>query len=798
MLGDNVPLQVQSEVGEFNLGKSALSTYIRYILAVGFLFILVCTGNLPVTYGQDRVEMSVETGFNGEVKYGSWAPIRITLTNNGSAIQGNVHLDVDRNANDGDWTGTVEAHVDLPQGTTKTLTLLAPSERVQAGQKLVFTADGSKVTEANVRVNQLGPYEMTVGVLSTSPEAGKFLHGLKMGGGNRAPHIYELQPDVIPEVGIGLSSLDVLVLNNFPAETLNVNQVEAVKNWVARGGTLILGGGPGYEKSAQAFQELSPVDVSGTTTIDAVDVFQRQKEYGAELKFTSPLTVSEGTLRPDAKALVAQDGLPIVASKAWREGDVIYTAYNLTAPPIADWNGNAVWWESFLSGSRQYVTQFDRFPWSLRQSVDYNPSLQLPSPGGMAIAFLIYVLLVGPVLYLLLRRFDKRGWAWGVIPLCAVLVAFGVYTYGAEKRSEAVMVHDVQVVKLYPDDFAELRGASAVFVPEGGTYTLRLPNTVFAWPGRSDVTTTTAGDWNDSRVHITPEGTDVTFEKVEFWSLRKAYVEGYVNGGQIAANLTMEGERVVGTVTNETKWDLRDAHVLAGGQMSAIGGLKKGETKQIDVKLDPVPVRHPGLLSRQLLPTAGGKADEFRREVMLLQYLEHEGYHLQPFPSQVQLMGWTEQPVYESTVAGRTSDQYSLSLVIAPLEIRPDKDGKVVYPKGSIIPAVVATSGAVDIMPEGFNILQGTGSVTFRFDLNVEENVTLDKLNVELQGAVSKVEWFNWKAGEWEETNGHSDQSLDEYVSGTGEVLVKVSRDQAGSDQFYPFPVLEAEGKVVR
>ena len=183
---------------------------------------------------------------------------------------------------------------------------------------------------------------------------------------------------------------------------------------------------------------------------------------------------------------------------------------------------------------------------------------------------------------------------------------------------------------------------------------------------------------------------------------------------------------------------------------------------------------------------------------MLLQYLDHEGYHFQPFPSQVQLMGWTEQPVYESTVAGRTSDQYSLSLVIAPLEIRPDKDGKVVYPKGSIMPAVVATSGAVDIMPEGFNILQGTGSVTFRFDLNVEENVTLDKLNVELQGAVSKVEWFNWKTGEWEEASGNSDQSLDEYVSGTGEVLVKVSRDQAGSDQFYPFPVLEAEGKVVR
>lgn len=768
---------------------------VMFLMAI-LLMTSVCVWQPTVAMGQEHVEMSVEAGFDGEVKHTGWAPIRVTMTNNGSPIRGNVYLDIDDNMQHGQWTGTVEADVELPQGATKTVTLLVPSEHLQAGQKLVFTADGSKIADTKIRLNTIGPDEMTVGVLSTSPEAGSFLSGMRMGGGNRMPHLYELEPDVIPEVGIGLSSLDVLILNNFPAETLSVNQVEAIKRWIASGGTLMMGGGPDYQKTAQAFQELSPVDVSGTTTISAIDVFQRQKEHGSELVFTSPLTVSEGSLKPEAKALAEQDGLPIVATMPWQEGEVIYTAYDLTASPISDWNGNAVWWESILSGSRTHVMQYVGFPWGLMQAVNFNPSLKLPSVGVMAIAFLIYVLIVGPGLYLILRRFDKRGWAWGIIPLCAILVAFGVYSYGAGERGNDVMVHNVNVLKLHPNAFAELRGATAVFVPEGGTYELRFPDTVYAWPGRSDFST--ANDWSKSRVHITPDGSDVTFEDVEFWSLRKAYVEGNVQVGKMTSDLVLEGERVVGTVTNESQMDLTNAYVIAGGKTSSIGTLKAGEEKKVDVKLGGASMQPPGYLRGQILQAPSGNMDEFRREEMLLQYLEQEGTDLQSFQSQVQLMGWTEQPVYESAVADRSSEQYSLSLVIAPLEVQPGKDGTFVWPKGSLVPSVVEMSGAIDIMPDGFNIAQGNGSVTFRFDLNIEQKVTLEKLHVELQGQASMMEWFNWETGEWEEANVASDQSLNDFLSETGEVLVKISQDQAGNDRFYPFPTLEAEGRVVR
>lgn len=783
-------------LGERLLGTGeARRTNAIYIFFASVLMIIVCLWHPAVMGSETQVQLSAEVGFNGDVKWGSWVPIRVTLTNNGPAIQGEVYLELDEHMISGDWKGTAKASVELPQGSTKTLTLIAPDERVLAGKKLFLTADGKKVADTKVRANTLSQEEFTVGVLATSPEAGAFLSELRMGD-HQLPRIYELQPEDVPEVGIGLSHLDALVINNFPAEGLNANQIEAVKYWVADGGMLILGGGPEYQKAASLFQELSPVDVSGTTTLTAIDDFQRHEVHGQELKFKSPLTIAKSSLKPGAVAWVEEGDLPIVASMPWQKGEVIFTAYDLTAPPLVDWDGAAEWWERIFNSSRQPIIHDDHYPWGLMDAVDYIPALSLPSVGSMAVIFLFYVLLVGPILYLVLRRFDKRGWAWGLIPACALLVSVGIFAYGVGERGRDVLVHNVNVLKLYPNAWAELRGAAAVFVPKGGTYELQLPDTVFAWPKEMDYSTTGAADWRHSSARITLDSTDVKFEDVEFWSLRKAYVEGHVPAGTITADLTMEDGRVAGTVTNDSRWDLAKAHVLVGRQNQPIGTLKAGETKEIDMRLNALSTEQPGVQSSYtLFSSSGVMDDDIPREERLLDYVGYEAHDFQPFQSSIHLIGWTEEPVYESSIKKKPSKEHSLSLIIAPLDVQLRSGEKWISQKGSIVPSVVEASGAIDIMPDGIYASQGDGSVTFRFDLNLDDDITLNKLHVDVEGPVIRLEWFNWQTGKWEKANEASRSSLNDYVSIKGQVLVKMSLDQ--EDDFdYPLPTLEAEGEV--
>ena len=49
-----------------------------------------------------------------------------------------------------------------------------------------------------------------------------------------------------------------------------------------------------------------------------------------------------------------------------------------------------------------------------------------PAPADLAALLALYLLLAGIVLYLVLKRMDKREWMWLGVPVLAVLAALGV------------------------------------------------------------------------------------------------------------------------------------------------------------------------------------------------------------------------------------------------------------------------------------------------------------------------------------------------------------------------------------
>ena len=69
------------------------------------------------------------------------------------------------------------------------------------------------------------------------------------------------------------------------------------------------------------------------------------------------------------------------------------------------------------------------------------PSLALPPIGGLLILLFGYILLVGPLNYLLLRRLDRREWAWVTMPLLVVGFAVAAYVYGNTLRGGQVIIN---------------------------------------------------------------------------------------------------------------------------------------------------------------------------------------------------------------------------------------------------------------------------------------------------------------------------------------------------------------------
>ena len=94
-----------------------------------------------------------------------------------------------------------------------------------------------------------------------------------------------------------------------------------------------------------------------------------------------------------------------------------------------------------------------------------QPSLDLPSIRGIGILLLIYIILVGPVNYLVLRGIKKLHLAWVTIPILTVLFTGGAFGTAFLMRGNDILVNSISMIDLYPDGSASLDSFVGVFSP---------------------------------------------------------------------------------------------------------------------------------------------------------------------------------------------------------------------------------------------------------------------------------------------------------------------------------------------
>ncbi len=86
----------------------------------------------------------------------------------------------------------------------------------------------------------------------------------------------------------------------------------------------------------------------------------------------------------------------------------------------------------------------------LVQAVSQLPELALPPVGGLAILLGAYILLIGPINYLVLKRLDRRELAWVTMPALIVVFAVGAYGFGSLLRGSELIVNEVAIVRGSP------------------------------------------------------------------------------------------------------------------------------------------------------------------------------------------------------------------------------------------------------------------------------------------------------------------------------------------------------------
>jgi hypothetical protein len=208
----------------------------------------------------------------------------------------------------------------------------------------------------------------------------------------------------------------------------------------------------------------------------------------------------------------------------------------------------------------------------------------LPAPAWVVLFLLGYVTVVGPGQYLLLRRFDRREWAWIGFPLLA-LGAAGLMVGGAFwLRGPELRLAAISIVRVAEDTrTAPADTYLGLVAPTRGSYDLALMDGLVPRP---------LGDAGGARTPTTivpgVGGAPTELPELRFEGRvpRALQLRSLVPAPTpILSTLKTTNGRLEGTIRNVGPDRLEDAILIAAGEAIGLGDLAPGESRPVSLSL---------------------------------------------------------------------------------------------------------------------------------------------------------------------------------------------------------------------
>ncbi|QDH22401.1 hypothetical protein [Saccharibacillus brassicae] len=744
------------------------------------------------------LQVATEFGYGGKINDGRWNPLRVTLT---SAEDLTGDLVVQVTPQNGMGESTYVRRVELPAGTAKEVVFAIPGGSYSRNTSLLRFYPGSVETgeslpfrEGRAYLSGSSQYGGIVGVLASDPDTMNFL-SLQQAGG-QAISLVPLEADDIGDNPILLDGLDVLVLNDFAADTLSAEQSDAIRSWVERGGSLVFGGGAGYAKTSAGFEDLSPVEASGgTSSVSAAPLVPGGD--GKPLASGTALTVANAAAKPDAQVRYGEEERPLIASMPVQAGEVWYAGYDLSLAPLSSWAGSSPLWGKLLradlntqtaSGVSAAVPAFSSDYYNLSGTLDYFPSLSMPKLSGLVWMLLIYLVVVAPLLYLVLRKFDKREWAWVFIPLVAVVSSGAIYLAGSSDKTNEI-AHTLSFVTLDGEGEGVRRSATALFVPSKGDYTVNFPaGTQLGLMGGGDNwmggnTGEVSGKLGNF-VREEPEGSQLRLGDMSYWSVAKFTVEEPASAetGKLNAKLAIDDKGAIsGSVINETPRRMDDMGLVAGGQLYKIGTLEPGA----EASLGQATQLSSGYydLGSYLFAYPASGSDEFVRQRSLAQNIPVNSAVNRGGMEEAFLVAFSEDSENKLDVGSKKVANDRLSMYTQPVSIDVVQNGAFNLPYGYVGGSVVHTN-TTQVSDDGMGRVSASpGSMTLGYTLPDLPGAAYKALDIRLPDGrpqTFSVELRNeaenrWQAIEWKSgAVSASFKNAGDYVSGDNQIQIRI------------------------
>ncbi len=459
---------------------------------------------------------------------GVWTPVQITLKAGAENIpQGSFRLAVE--SADGEavpYVYTVPVPAIPANSEQIVFTYVRPGSAGSTFDVKLQSADGQTVeTRADLqRDPSLAKREVLEPREVFFLTVGSRLHGLKVAS---KPEVLAEDEDApvpgfasiesvaaMPDRWFGYEAVDVIVLTT--ASDAFVNQLlemdkarrDALLEWVRRGGRLVLSVGRNQQGVARWLDKVPLVDcaLKGKSTRSVLpNISFWCGQNVQEKKGLRHVEIAHVTPGPNSYGLVWEEAgegdlerRPIIVQSSCGLGRVVLVAFDLDAPPFSTWEGQPAFWKKLQgeiaprqaanvnrpggrTGSRGELGA------ELKQALENFAEVPVISFGWVALFILFYIVLVGPLDYLLLKKVFKRlELTWITFPVLVLIVSVAAYATAYYFKGDDLRVNKVDLVEIDLEGPGQIYGTSwfTLFSPRIQNYTIGLEPAAPEWGGR--------------------------------------------------------------------------------------------------------------------------------------------------------------------------------------------------------------------------------------------------------------------------------------------------------------------------
>ena len=300
-----------------------------------------------------------------------------------------------------------------------------------------------------------------------------------------------------------LDGIDVIVLgtsDKSQLESMTESQVSALVNWVSQGGQIVLSAARNAEflvSSGNPLHALIPGTIEDTHDqwiATGLENYIKARETISSLRIagrTSPmLELSDVVGHVEAMDGVGDTGqIPVLIFSRFGFGKVAFAAVDFDLEPFANWDDTQRLLHQMIAGeqsgransevfsdqARGAHAGFDDLSGQLRSELDHFENVSPIRFSWIASLLILFILLIGPVDYFVLKRLNRLQLSWLTFTTLVVVFSIVPLLMHSSLHSSPTSIRQIEVVD-YDIPSGQMRGTNwaMLYAPEASAVDVDL------------------------------------------------------------------------------------------------------------------------------------------------------------------------------------------------------------------------------------------------------------------------------------------------------------------------------------